>query len=169
MFFLQISLESWLTIAAIITGPIAALYIGKRLEERRANQNRKIHIFRTLMANRATRMAPAFVEALNGIETEFYGDTPVIEAWRVLMDHFYSPDAKDPAQLPRWDEKKTDLLNDLLLEMGESLGYHFDAVTLKKNAYYPQFWSDIEMEQHQLRKAALAVFAGEKPLRVETE
>src|SRR3989441_5399377 len=108
MFFLQIPLESWLTIAAIITGPIAALYIGKRLEERRAKQNRKVHIFRTLMANRATRMAPAYVEALNGIETEFYGDTPVIEAWRVLMDHFYSPESRDPAQTARWTDKNSD-------------------------------------------------------------
>ena len=55
---------------------------------------------------------------------------------------------------------------DLLYEMGESLGYHFDKVTLKKNAYYPRGWGEVEVEQHQLRKAALAVFAGEKPLNV---
>ena len=86
--FLGIPLQSWIGIIAIITGPLAALLIGKRIEERRARQDRKIKIFRTLMANRATRLAPAYVEALNGIETEFYGDTKVIEAWRLLMDDF---------------------------------------------------------------------------------
>lgn len=165
--FLSVSLESWLTIAAIIIGPLAALTIQKWIEDRRARKNRQIQIFRDLMANRASRLAPAYVQALNGIETEFFGQVNVIEAWRVFVDHLYTPHSPDDTTLTRWNDRVTELLTKLLLEMGESLGYHFDQVTLKKNAYYPTGWGQIEAEQNQLRQFAIAVFDGKKSLKVE--
>jgi hypothetical protein len=161
-----ISLEAWLTIAAIITGPIAALLIQKRLEERTAKRNRKIQIFHSLMANRASRLSAPWVQALNGIETEFYGATNVIEAWRVLVDHLNSSDANDPALFTRWLEKLSDVINDLLFEMGKSLGYHFDKITLKRNAYYPRLWGEMELEQHAIRKKFLEVLDGKRRLPI---
>jgi hypothetical protein len=163
----RITLESWLTMAAIIIGPIAALLIEKYLEEKRARENRKIEIFRNLMANRASRMSPAYVQALNGIETEFYGDTKVVEAWRSLINYLYTDRGKDANQAKAWNDRVTDLLVELLYIMGESLGYHFDKVTLHRNVYYPGGWMEVETEQHQLRKAAVAVFDGSKALKVE--
>jgi hypothetical protein len=163
--FLSVSLESWLTIAAIIIGPLAALLIQKYLEDRRAQVDRRVKIFRDLMANRASRMSAPYVAALNGIETEFFGQTRVLEAWRNLNDHLYTP-WKDN-ESAQWNDRTTERLNKLLHEMGESLGYHFDEVTLKRNVYYPAGWSTIELEQTQLRQAAVKVFEGEKPLRVE--
>jgi hypothetical protein len=165
-YFLGISLESWLTIAAIITGPLAALLIQKRLEERRAKKNRKIKIYQDLMANRVSRLSPAWVQALNGIETEFYGDTTVIEAWRVLVDHLNAPEAHESDQVKRWTDILTDRVNDMLYEMGESLGYHFDKVTLKRNAYYPKGWGEIELEQHAVRKKFLEVLDGQRKLPI---
>jgi hypothetical protein len=146
--FLSVSLEAWLTILAIIIGPLAALLIQKRLENRRAKEDRKIKIFREIMANRASRISPAYVQALNGIETEFYGDTTVIEAWRSLIDFLNTPhNAVDDPNSVRWNDRVTELLTDMLLRMAESLDYHFDTVTLKRNAYYPRGWNDIETEQ----------------------
>lgn len=163
-----ISLESWLTIAAIITGPIAALVIQKYLEERRAKKDRKIKIFHDLMANRASRLSAAWVQALNGIETEFYGNSKIIEAWRVLVDHLYAPEASDPSKVEQWQASLTDTANDMLYEMGESLGYHFDKVTLKRNAYYPRGWGEIELEQHALRKKLLELLDGKRKLPIAT-
>src|ERR1700693_5539545 len=166
--FLSVSLEAWLTIAAIIIGPVGALLIQKHLENRRAREDRKIAIFRNLMANRASRLSAAYVQALNGIETEFYGETKVIEAWRGLLDQLYTPhDPVGDPNLTRWNERLTDLLTTLLLQMAESLDYHFDRVTLKRNAYYPSGWDAIEVEQMKLRQAAITVFEGGKPLKVE--
>jgi hypothetical protein len=166
--FLSVSLEAWLTIAAIIVGPLAALLIQKYLENRRAQEDRKIGIFRSIMANRASRLSQAYVQALNGIETEFYGDTKVIEAWRSFVDHLNAThDVVNDPNFARWFERNTELLTALLLEMAESLGYHFDAVTLKRSAYSPTGWSTIEGEQAKLRQSAIKVFEGEKPLKVE--
>lgn len=166
--FLSIPLEAWLTIAAIIIGPVAALLIQKRLERFHAKEERRVKIFRDLMANRAGRLSLPYVQSLNGIETEFYGETKVIERWRTLVDHLYT--AHDPITDPnslRWNDRTTELLGDLLYEMGEAINYHFDKVTLKRNVYYPTGWNMIETEQTKLRQAAVKVFEGEKPLRVE--
>jgi hypothetical protein len=103
-----IPLQIWISIIAIITGPTSALLIGKYLEERRARKNRKIQIFQSLMANRASRLSAPWVQALNGIETEFYGQTNVIEAWRVVIDHLYSDDANDPKKVDQWVATLTD-------------------------------------------------------------
>jgi len=120
------------------------------------------------MANRASRLSPAYVQALNGIETEFFGQARVIEAWRSLVDHLYTPhDPVADPNLAHWNERVTDLLTDLLHEMAESLDYHFDKVTLKKSAYYPTGWGVVEGEQAKLRQSAIKVFEGEKPLKVE--
>jgi hypothetical protein len=165
--FLSVSLEAWLTILAILTGPLAALLIQKYIEERRARTERKVKIFRDLMANRAARLSAPFVQALNGIETEFYGKTEVIEAWRSLVEHLYTTQPTDAAENKRWTDQVTQHVNSLLYLMGESLDYHFDKVTLKRNVYYPTGWNTVELENTKLRQAAVKVFEGEKPLKVE--
>lgn len=166
-----LTIDQWLvviSILAIALGPIGALEVQKRLEDRRAIRERKMSIFRRLMATRATPMSPIHVEALNAIEVEFYGDSKadkkVLEAWRLYIDHLgYVPDG-GPA-LDRWVEKKQDLLFDLLHEMAGGLGYEFSKVTIKKNVYHPKGFVEIEGEQHALRKAALGVLSGERPVQ----
>jgi len=156
----------WIAIVAIITGPTSALLIGKYIEERRAKKNRKIKIFQDLMANRASRLSATWVQALNGIETEFYGQTNVIEAWRVVMDHLYSDDANDEKKVDQWMTTLTNSTNEMLYQMGESLGYHFDKVTIKRNAYNPKAWGEIELENHAVRKKFLELLDGKRKMPV---
>ena len=59
------------TIVAIILGPIVALWLQRISERRRDQRNRKLVIFKELMATRATRLSPRHVDALNAIEVEF--------------------------------------------------------------------------------------------------
>lgn len=117
------------------------------------------------MAHRANRTSLPYVQALNGIEVEFYGHTKVIEAWRSLVDQLYVP--YDDQHFAQWSDHVTELLNNLLYEMGISLGYHFDKVTLKRNVYFPKGWNTMEIEQMKLRQAAVKVFEGEKPLNIK--
>lgn len=166
--FLSISLESWLTIAAILIGPLMALLIQKKLETIRTSNDRKIAIFRSLMANRASRTSAPFVQALNGIEVEFYGQTQVLEAWRSLNEHLYQKiEPLTEADVNRWNDGVSELVIELLYKMGESLGYHFDKVALKRNAYLPALWSAAETENLRIRQSALKVFEGDKPLKIE--
>src|SRR5882724_8810665 len=119
----MLTIDQWLvviSILAIALGPIGALEVQKRMEDRRAIRERKMSIFRRLMATRATQMSPIHVEALNAIEVEFYGDSDadkkVLNAWREYIDHLGEcPDAAGHS-LDRWVEKRQDLLFDLLHE-----------------------------------------------------
>jgi hypothetical protein len=165
--FFSVSLEAWLTILAILTGPLAALLIQKAIEERRARTDRKVAILRDLMAYRANILLAQFVQALNGIELEFYGETKVIEGWRSLVEHLYTTQPTDPNENKRWVDQLNEHMNALLHVMGESLGYHFSAVTLKRNYYYPTRWTTVEAENAKLRLAAIKVFEGDNPLKVE--
>lgn len=177
--FLSISLESWLTILAILLGPFSALLLqrrfdknreeeNRRLEILREKENRRVRIFCDLMSTRGTRLSGLYVQALNGIETEFYGETRVIETWHTLSDHLNTPPAiSDDAGWAHWNTQVIELLTDLLYEMGESLGYHIPKVTIKKGAYAPKGWETVEQEKMQLRQAAIQVFEGHNKLKVE--
>ena len=160
---LGIPLEAWLTMVAILAGPISALLIQKGLERYNEKKERKLEVFRQLMAHRASRLSPQYVQALNASEVEFYGDERVIEQLRLFIGHLNTAIEAEAA----WLEKTMDHLNNLLYAMAENLGYRFDPMTLKRSVYYPRGWEEIETETHQLRKAALEVFARGKAIKME--
>lgn len=162
--------DQWLalfSVIAVFISPVVALEVQKRLDDRRTSLDRKMSIFRKLMTTRANQMSPAHVEALNGIEVEFYAksgpDKKVLDAWRLYINHLNSPAGDGAAD--RWVEKKNDLLYELLYQMAQRLNYDIDKVTIQKNVYYPKGFWDIESEQHALRKAALKVFSGEQAIQ----
>jgi len=165
--------NEFLTILALILGPILAIQIQKFIEKRSEKRIRKMQIFSTLMATRATPMAPSHVEALNRIDIDFYDDKKVKESWKVLLDNFahypVDPNAADYAiQLSVCADKSKELFTELLYEMACSLGYKYDKTHLKRNTYYPKGHGDFEAENYQMRQAFLKILAGETslPIRV---
>jgi hypothetical protein len=155
------------TIVAIIRGPIIALRIQRELDEEREKKNRKLWIFKTLMAYRATRLSPFFVQALNLIDIEFDSESEkfVRDSWKELQDHYADWGRKTAAERQTAGstliDRADDLLADMLVKMGSSLGYAFDKVYIKKASYYPEGLGDMELEQHALRKGLLRVLAGD--------
>jgi hypothetical protein len=143
--------------------------VQKRLEDARTKHERKLTIFRRLMATRATQLSPAHVEALNGIEVEFYAqggpDKKVLDAWRLYINHLNKPPGEGDA-LGRWAEGRDRLFIEMLYQMAQALKYDFDKVSIEKNSYHPKGIAEIEIEQHALRKAQLAVFSSERPVQV---
>lgn len=164
--FLGIKLEGWLTIIAIIVGPLFAFQVQRWRDNRRERRNRKYEIYRRLMMTLKAPLAPSHVDAINGIQMEFRdeSDKKVSDAWRLYTSHLngIQQRAADPN---RWNEKKFDLLIDLVYEMGQSLGYkNIDKAALRDNTYLPQGFVDVEAEWHQIRKAWLEVLAGQRPV-----
>src|SRR5208337_4223304 len=147
-------------------GPIIALRIQRKLDEEREIRNRKLWIFKTLMSNRATRMAPIFVQALNLIDVEFTdpSEKPVRDAWREAQDHYSEWGRKSQEQRQKEGntnaERAEELLSEMLVRMGNSLGYSFDKVYVKKGWYYPEGLGDMEQEGHALRKGLLRIISG---------
>jgi hypothetical protein len=163
--------DQWLTVisvVAIVFSPIVALEVQKQLDDRRTKLDRKMAIFRKLMTTRGTQLSPAHVEALNAIEVEFYAkggpDKKVLDAWRLYINHLNSRAGEGEA-LNRWVEKKNGLLIDLLYQMAQRLKYDIDKVAIEKNVYHLRGFVETETEQIALRKAALAVLSGERPIQ----
>jgi hypothetical protein len=148
-----------------VLAPLIALELQKWLDERHESRSRKLTIFKNLMMYRVTPLSPHFVQSLNLVDLEFNGkdkkDGEVRAQWRILLDHFnnYS-EAKEPV------EKAQELTRGLLKAMAKCFDYDFDEVYLKRGAYYPKYFVDVEMEQTALRKQLLEVLAGNRRLPV---
>jgi hypothetical protein len=68
------------------------------------------------------------------------------------------------SEFKAWNEKTEDFLANLLFEMGESLGYSFDKVTIKRNAYTPKGHLKVEYEEQQVRSLLIKILNGESSI-----
>lgn len=163
------TLAEGLTIAALLIGPVAAVQVQKWLEAYREARGRRLWIFKTLMATRASNLAAEHVQALNMIDLEFHGKTfqRVTRAWKIYLDHLTSFPKDNEKQQEIWESRRIDFLVELLMSMGESLGYSFDAVQIKKSIYAPEGHSRIENEQIMVRRGLARVLWGAQPLKME--
>ena len=166
------NISDLLTILAILTAPIIALQIQKYIEDRKEIRERKMQIFRTLMATRATRLDVKHIEALNMIDIEFFKNKKITEAWKLLLDNFanypQNPNEKNyESKISSCAEKSDGLFVDLLSEMAKSLDYKFDKVQLKRNIYIPKGQANIIMNQEFMRHAFVEVLSGKRSIPIE--
>ena len=77
----------WISLAAILVGPILAVLATRFLDNRRSARDQRLAVFKTLMRTRRTPTVPDHVGALNLVEIEFANDGPVLSAWRALFSH----------------------------------------------------------------------------------
>ncbi len=164
--FLGIKLEGWLTISAIILGPVLAFAVQHWRDIARQTEDRKRKIFHQLLLTLKVPMAPAHVDAINSVPLEFATQPEVIRAWRLYTSHLNNLSMLRNNNLG-WGERKYELLIDLAYSMGESLGYdHIDKATLRDNLYVPQGYEDREEQFRQIRASMLQVLRGEHPVPV---
>ncbi|MCQ1573797.1 DUF6680 family protein [Neorhizobium galegae] len=161
------STSDWMIILATLAGPILAIQVQKFLERGRENRNRRLQIFRTLMATRAASVSPAHVEALNSIALEFYGrkksSKAVVEAWKHYLDHL----SQDNANLAIWGQKRVDLFIDLLHKMAPTVGYEFSKVEISREIYSPKAHEELEAHQQIIREGIVRILSGSAALPVE--
>src|SRR5450432_1083121 len=144
------------SIAAIVAGPVFAVEAQRILDKRRVREERKLALFRTLMASRVARAAdPRHTEALNLIGIEFYKEGAVVAVWRDYITHMSSGPTTDA-----WALKWTDLFVDLLFEMAQSLGFKSFDKTQIRQAYAPILYKTLEDENAEIRKGLLGVLRG---------
>ncbi|MGC8536922.1 MAG: DUF6680 family protein [Rhizomicrobium sp.] len=156
-FYLGISV-----VIATLLGPVLAVYVTRRIDEARQVRERRLTIFRSLMATRRATLAADKVMALNMVEIDFYGIKPVEDAHQEVMAHINLP-----RPLPAdWGDRHRKLLTKLLSEMAKVLGYDLQQLDVLEGGYYPQGFADIELEQQELRREFIQVLSGNRPLRV---
>ena len=145
-------MTDWIGIVAIITGPILAVQVEKILSRIREQNHRKRDVFTTLMATRGTPICLEHFKALNLIELEFGRGkkyAKIIHLWRLYLDNLCNGPLME-SDLRSWGDKNGDLMADLLVAMGDSLGYTFDKVSIKRMSYVPKGYSDYEANKMEL-------------------
>lgn len=158
---------SFLTILAILLAPRFALQAQVKHDSLKEQQQKRLHIFKTLIATYAMRLSPDHVQALNLINIEFYGIDNVINAWQLYLDHLNtpSPDANDPSRTPEerekfakeWVDQGNILLNDLLVNISQEVGLPFDKPKIEKGVYYPSAQGKLENENRLIREGLLSI------------
>jgi hypothetical protein len=128
----------------------------------REKKARRLTIFRTLMATRATNLSPAHVEALNAVPIDFYKDKKVMDAWEEYFMHLTTA----PANNPTWGPRRIDLFVKLLALIGSKVGYQFNVAQMNR-IYFPNAHGDLDADQELIRKGVVGLLKGEISLPVE--
>jgi hypothetical protein len=72
-------------VIATFCGPLFAVLVTRHIDNVRQVRERRLNIFRTLMATRRMLISPEKAVALNMVEIEFYGiqpfKTPIGKSW----------------------------------------------------------------------------------------
>lgn len=129
----KMTINDYLTLAALIIIPIVAVVIAQWLQNRSEKRKDKMQIFKTLMTSRIYRWTPDSVNALNIIDIVFSDDEKVRAAWKDLNDKYRvtNPDQQHLKKIENAQYK-------LLEAMANSLGYK-DKITWEtiQNPYMP--------------------------------
>lgn len=143
------------TMFAIVLSPIIALKIQKKLDILSDTRERKLGIFKTLMATRGDRDSLEHIKALNMIDVEFYNDAAVIESWNVYRCELET------------SVDNTKLFLDLLFRMAELLGYNFSKTLLDECAYSQMARGNLDEQNAQIRAALIETLRGQRSLAVD--
>lgn len=172
----QLRTVDWLTLAAIVLGPIFAVQVQQFLDRRRELKSRRLGVFHTLMATRAARVSQQHVEALNMIDIEFSGrrafgnrvqtssEKSVTNAWKSYSDHLNHKYAN--SELERWVQDGDKLFAKLLFELSRALGYDFDEVELRRNVYSPVAHGQLAAQEASIRENLQRLLSNQSGLAV---
>lgn len=146
----------WITVAAIVLGPILALFAQRALDWIREKKKQRVQLYLTAMAHRGMWLHADSVRALNSIDTIFdkRRDKPVREAWSAVLAQARIPRPQDPDRLGQqaWEDRLLDLRVDLYQLLGSAVGYDHTVDYIKTQIYMPQHYGDVELELMQIRK-----------------
>lgn len=78
-------------VIATFAGPVLAVLVTRHIDNVRRIKERRLNIFRSLMATRRAFLSADKVTALNMVEIEFYGIKSVQDAHREVMAHINTP------------------------------------------------------------------------------
>lgn len=156
------TIADWLMIVAVILGPIISVRLTRYLDNRKEVRERKLNIFKTLMATRAYAVSWDHVMTLNKIDLEFdknnKKEKAVIEAWKAYLDLLGDKTLTGE----QWNVKRVDLLVELLHKMAQVLDYDFDKTHIKNSSYSPVAHGQLEDEQSAMRKGIIEIMEGKR-------
>jgi hypothetical protein len=157
----------WITIAAIVLGPIFAVVTQLWWQRYRQKRDQKLFVFGTLMSLRGASVSQDYVKALNFIDVVFYQNEKVREKWKTLLTYLSSDAYKAQPIVQATHERTRDLQAEILVEMAKDLGFGYDFTHIKENAYYPQALVTADNDAFNMRQKVIAALDGKGVLSVK--
>ncbi|HYB60677.1 MAG TPA: DUF6680 family protein [Methylomirabilota bacterium] len=159
-----LTISEWLTILAIILGPIIAVLTQLGIQRSNSKRDEKMRVFKTFMGLRATWVQQDFVQAFNLVDVIFYKNLQVRQKRKELFTLLTSRAGAD--LIPDEVMRANDLFAEMLAMIGHELGYDFGHTEIKGTAYLPTGQQRLADESRQLMQQTLAVMEGRQNLGV---
>lgn len=157
--------EKW-TIAAIVIGPGIGVLLTFLMQHVVSQRQRRMNVFRDLMATRRMRLSKTHVEALNLVEVEFHRKKDVIKKWNNYREHLYTKAPEDAQDLDRFIKDQEKLLTLLVQSIGKEMGRQIEQLEIWDGGYVPAGWEQDEIQIRELRRHALGMLKGQLGLPV---
>ena len=157
------SAEFWITTAAVVIGPIAAVVIAQQLQAWQQAKERRLFVLRSLMATRRAQLSHERVVALNLIEIEFHGKPKVMKAFRDLIEIYNDADrwrSEDTAVRRKLLDDLDDKSVNLTSSIASVLGYRLDKLDILRGGYYPDAFGQQEEQQKIIREFLVGLRQG---------
>ena len=135
-----------INLIALIVVPIAAVYIGQKLQDREQKRKDKIQIFKILMTSRIFGWTNDSVQAMNLIDVVFADDKDVCDQWKVCFDKMRIENPTETDLLKMKTEKEK-----LLEKMAKSLYIKTLLGNLYKILIYRKVWSILWLSSKRFR------------------
>lgn len=148
-----------INLIALIVVPIAAVYIGQKLQDREQKRKDRIQIFKILMTSRIFGWTNDSVQAMNLIDVVFADDKDVCDQWKVCFDKMRIENPTETDLLKMKTEKEK-----LLEKMAKSLGYKNITWESIQNPYIPKGMVDLMTQQQTFQNSQSIVMEQMKSL-----
>ncbi|MGH7112336.1 MAG: DUF6680 family protein [Stellaceae bacterium] len=155
----------WAILAATFLGPIFAVLAARYIEWHKEIKNRRLYIFRTLMATRRAQLTTEHVTALNLIEIDFEGENDVLIAWQAYFKNLCCDPKSEGFQ--RALNERPQLLAKLLHAIARTLNYNIEQLDIMAGGYYPQLFYDNVQKQQEIQELLAEQISGKRPLLVK--
>lgn len=165
---MTVRLADIVMVLAVLLAPLLAVQVSEYLREGKDAKARKLSIFKTLMATRASPLAAERVQALNMVDTEFHSskkaEREVVEAWEVYLAHLNTLQSG-----PDWVTRQEDLYLELLFRMAQALGYALKKSEIKRTSYFPVRFGQTEFDNLRIRAGLAELVEGKRALKITEE
>ena len=126
-------LSEFLTLLAILIGPVLAILVQLRTEKRRQTRDQQAITMRMLVSTRHLVSDPAYSTAINMIPIDFNGVRPVMVAHKAFVEAVnFRPSDENRAS---HDEQIITRQTKLIFAMTKHLGYDLPETDIQTTAY----------------------------------
>lgn len=123
----------WLTLGALVLGPVLAVGMNLWHESRRCIRDRQLQVARMLLSTRHLVSDPAYSTAINLIPVEFRDQKSVMEAWKQYIEAVrYQPTPENSNEAHRITTAKQ---TRLIFEVTKHLGFNLSESEIGTSGY----------------------------------